>query len=92
MKLSNKLKLEILANYDYIKRILPTERQVTIIFLVKQNSVRTSADLANQLGISIPNASTQLQVLVNKGWLERQDTIAKSGGINYTYYYRGVDE
>ncbi len=45
----------------------------------------TTANVANTLNISVPNASTRLKKLVNEGLILRKEEVAPSGGIEYIY-------
>ncbi|MDD2335819.1 MAG: hypothetical protein PHD01_04495 [Geobacteraceae bacterium] len=45
----------------------------------------TTSRVANDLHISVQNASTQLKKMVNLGFLMRSEEIAESGGLEYIY-------
>ncbi len=53
-------------------------------YVLRHRKVST-AQVATDLGLSVPNASTRLKKLVTDGYLLRQEDIADSGGIEYTY-------
>lgn len=53
-------------------------------YVLQKGSVLTSK-VANDLGISIPNASTRLKKLVSDGYVWRTEVAAESGGIEYMY-------
>jgi len=44
-----------------------------------------ATQVANDLGLSIPNASTRLKNLVMQGFIRRTEDVADSGGIEYKY-------
>lgn len=52
---------------------------------VYKKSEVTTADIANELGISSANASTQLKSLADKGFIMRCKSKSESGGIEYIY-------
>ena len=45
----------------------------------------STAQVATDLNISVPNASTRLKKLVADGYLLRQEQTAESGGLEYVY-------
>lgn len=53
-------------------------------YVIKHASVST-AKTANDLNISVQNASTRLKKLVNQGLILRAEEIAPSGGVEYIY-------
>jgi hypothetical protein len=65
----------------------PSMGSATIVLIgALQGLLRTNtAQIAQTLGISIPNASTRLKRLVEQGYLLREEAAAKSGGIEHWY-------
>lgn len=57
----------------------------TLIKYVLENRSVTASKTANDLNISVANASTRLKRLVNEGYIMRSEEIAASGGIEYIY-------
>jgi hypothetical protein len=53
-------------------------------YVLQHGKVGTS-QVAADLGISVPNASTRLKKLVTEGYLVRREDTADSGGVEYTY-------
>jgi hypothetical protein len=53
-------------------------------YVLKNNSVLAS-QVAGDLGLSVPNASTRLKNLVAHGYILRTEDVADSGGIEYRY-------
>lgn len=53
-------------------------------FVLKHKAV-TASKAAQDLGISVPNASTQLKNLVKQGFILRSEATAESGGIEFVY-------
>jgi hypothetical protein len=43
-------------------------------------------DAVNDLGIRLPNASSKLKQLWEKGYLLRSEEVAESGGIEFVYF------
>lgn len=44
-----------------------------------------ASQVANDLGLSVPNASTRLKGLVTQGYIRRTEEVADTGGIEYRY-------
>jgi hypothetical protein len=55
-----------------------------LTYVVQHGKVGTS-QVAADLGISVPNASTRLKKLVTEGYLVRREDAADSGGVEYLY-------
>lgn len=65
---------------------LPMGSAATALISALQGVMRaTTPQIAEKLGISIPNASTRLKRLVEQGYLIREEAAAKSGGIEHWY-------
>jgi hypothetical protein len=55
-----------------------------IQYVLSKGSVLAS-QVASDLGLSVPNASTRLKNLVSQGFIRRMEDAADSGGIEYRY-------
>lgn len=55
-----------------------------IEYVLSKGSVLAS-QVASDLGLSVPNASTRLKNLVSHGFIRRTEDVADSGGIEYRY-------
>jgi len=53
-------------------------------YVLKRGSV-VASEVAGDLGLSVPNASTRLKNLVRDGYLLRTEDVAESGGIEFKY-------
>lgn len=53
-------------------------------YVLSKGSVLAS-QVASDLGLSVPNASTRLKTLVSHGFIRRTEDVADSGGIEYRY-------
>lgn len=62
-----------------------TPSAVELLHYVLQRGKVSTNQVAADLGISVPNASTRLKKLVTEGYLLRRDDVADSGGVEYTY-------
>lgn len=56
-----------------------------LLDFVFKHRVVTASKAAQDLEISVPNASNQLKNLVKQGFILRFETTAESGGIEYAY-------
>lgn len=65
-----------------------TEREGAIIHFVRKERKATAAQVADEFGISIQNASTSLKRLYEKGYLSRGELTHETGGIEYSYSFR----
>lgn len=55
-----------------------------LTYVLTHGKVSTS-QVAGDLDISVPNASTRLKKLVTEGYLLRREDAADTGGVEYTY-------
>lgn len=55
-----------------------------LTYVLRSGEVGTG-QVAADLGISVPNASTRLKKLVSDGYLLRREDVADSGGVEFTY-------
>lgn len=78
----------LISNRVLIKKLLPTDKQVKLLDLIRKRKRVDSHELANILGISLQNASRQLAVLWEKTYLQREDVGDPSGGSMYQYFIR----
>jgi hypothetical protein len=53
-------------------------------YVLSKGSVLAS-QVAGDLGLSVPNASTRLKSLVSNGFIRRTEEVADTGGIEYRY-------
>ena len=58
---------------------------VGVIDIVMKNTEVTAADVASELELSVPNASSKLKKLSTKGYISRCERVAESGGIEFVY-------
>lgn len=70
---------------EYIRGLLLNEQQIWLVNFVKKERRMTASTLANQIDISIHNASAKLSRLYRAGYLQREMVAAESGGIEYVY-------
>ena len=72
---------------ETVRSLLLTDQEIDIFHAVvsMQASGMTSACLADIRDISIQHASTKLKQLREKGYLQRINKGADSGGVEYTY-------
>ena len=66
-----------------IRDLLLNIEQVDLLNITKEPT--TTKELANELGISIQNASQKLRRLYNAGYVRRLEVIQESGRIEYVY-------
>jgi hypothetical protein len=57
----------------------------TLIDYVLKNRSVTASGVAEDLEITVPNASTKLKKLVSQGFILRHEEVAESGGVEYIY-------
>ncbi len=57
----------------------------TLVEYVLRSGTAVTAQVAADLGLSVPNASTRLKALVTQGYLLRVEEGAVSGGYEYRY-------
>lgn len=67
------------------KKLQLTERQRKIVLLISDGDFWNSEKIADAFGISIQSASVQLNSLVRKGYLDRENVGDPSGGKMYQY-------
>ena len=60
-----------------------------LIYVLEHGKVGTS-QVAADLNISVPNASTRLKKLVTEGYLLRREDAADTGGVEYMYMPIGI--
>ncbi|WP_114972232.1 winged helix-turn-helix domain-containing protein [Rhodoferax ferrireducens] len=72
------------GSFEIIGPVLSkSTRELVEYVLVKGPALATQ--VANDLGLSVPNASTRLKNLVLDGYIRRTEDVAESGGIEYKY-------
>jgi hypothetical protein len=84
-----KAMVQPLVVWDKNKFILlgptPTSAGKELIDYVLINGSVSASQVADDLEITVPNASTRLKKLVGEGYFLRSEVIAESGGIEYLY-------
>jgi hypothetical protein len=72
-------------NFEIIGPEISSSTIALINYVLDKRSVFTS-QVANDLHMSVQNASTRLKNLVNQGYIMRSEVVAESGGIEYAYH------
>ena len=81
-----KIKKAVLAgDGSEIRAMLLNSDQVELVEYVKKCGTLRASLLSHIKGVSIQNASSKLNRLYTGGYLERTETSADSGGIEYFY-------
>jgi len=80
-------KLVLEGRSDEVRDLLLCDSQIVIIQNIKQSGIITAAQLADDLCISVQNASSKLTKLSKSGYLTRKSRTAESGGIEFIYWY-----
>lgn len=71
---------------EIVRNSMLSDRQIEIAKLVHRLPTPIySTDIADRLGISIQNASSQMAKLAKAGYVTRQRVVAPSGGHEYQY-------
>lgn len=84
--IDKKFRRMMIDHPEIVRRSVLTDRQIEIAKLVHRLPTPIySADIADRLGISIQNASTQLTMLVKAGYATRHKVVAPTGGHEYQY-------
>ena len=73
------------GNADYIRALLLNKHQRELYDLVQKAGTFRASLLAHAEGISIQNASSQLNTLWRRGYLKRTCFSSDSGGNEYFY-------
>lgn len=84
-----KLRQAFLADPRRYKAAVLSADQLALYRLVAKRGEATSSQAAIALDISVPSASTRLNVLKRKGYLAREPRTADTGGIEYVYVPTG---
>jgi predicted transcriptional regulator len=71
--------------YEMIGPNVSSSNLALISYVIENNSVTTSK-VADELNISVHNASTKLKKLVDQGYIMRSEDIAETGGIEFIYH------
>ncbi|ABF10229.1 MarR family transcriptional regulator [Cupriavidus metallidurans] len=71
-------------SFEVIGPDLTASAEELLNYVLTHREVGT-AQVAQDLNISVPNASTRLKRLVDGGFLLRRDDIADTGGVEYRY-------
>lgn len=71
-------------SYEILGSSLTSSSKELVDYVLTRGNVLVS-QVASDLGISVPNASTRLKKLVTDGYILRNEVIAESGGIEYIY-------
>ena len=72
------------SNFEIIGPELNKSTRDLVEYVLQRGSVLTS-QVAADLGLSVPNASTRLKNLVTQGYLLRSEDAAQTGGIEFKY-------
>lgn len=72
------------SNFEIIGPETNKSTRDLVEYVLQRGSVLTS-QVAADLGLSVPNASTRLKNLVSQGYLLRSEDAAASGGIEFKY-------
>ena len=80
MDIDRVIRLQVMrGNSSDIRKLLLTDNQIELIKRVGKCKYITASELSESLEVSIQNASSKLNTLFNRGYLERLTTTAKSG-------------
>lgn len=71
-------------DFEIIGPELNNSTRELVEYVLSKGSVLAS-QVANDLGLSVPNASTRLKNLVTQGFIHRTEDVADTGGIEYRY-------
>jgi predicted transcriptional regulator len=86
MELGNEIRRAVLGHQgQYIRQLLLNREQILLVKEIEKNGTLRASLLAHNKGISIQNASAKLNRLFTAGYLDRIETSAPSGGIEYFY-------
>jgi hypothetical protein len=72
------------GDFEIIGPELNNSTRELVEYVLKNGSVLAS-EVAGDLGLSVPNASTRLKTLVSHGYILRTEDVADSGGIEFRY-------
>ena len=72
------------SGFEIIGPELNKSTRDLVEFVLERGAVLTS-QVATELGLSVPNASTRLKNLVTQGYLLRSEDAAQTGGIEFKY-------
>ena len=72
------------SDFEIIGAELNKSTRDLVEYVLNKGSVLAS-QVASDLGLSVPNASTRLKNLVLQGFIRRTEDVADSGGIEYKY-------
>lgn len=72
------------GDFEIIGPELNKSTRDLVEYVLSKGSVLAS-QVASDLGLSVPNASTRLKNLVSQGYIRRIEGVADSGGIEYRY-------
>lgn len=71
--------------FELIGPEISTSTKTLLAYIFEKRSVTTTR-VANDLNISVQNASTKLKKLVEQGFIMRTEEIAETGGLEYIYF------
>lgn len=72
------------SDFEIIGPELNKSTRELVEYVLTKGTVLAS-QVASDLGLSVPNASTRLKNLVLQGYIRRTEDVAESGGIEYRY-------
>lgn len=73
-----------ISKFEVIGPEMTPSASELLTYVAQHGKVGTS-QVAGDLGISVPNASTRLKRLVTEGYLVRREDAADSGGVEFIY-------
>lgn len=83
----SKIRREVMkGNSSIIKEILLSEEELKLVNYLTINGNTTTHDLTVLHNISSQNASSKLNKLYQKGYLNRRERTAASGGNEFIYF------
>lgn len=77
----------MVRNLDKVKELMISRKLANELkWMAEQPNGVSSDDVADEIGITVTNASTQLNSLYRKGYLVRRPRNNETGGIEYIYF------
>lgn len=84
--LKNQVRREVMAGrQSAVRELIINDDQIDLIRRIGQQRKITAAELANEDGLTIQNASSSLERLHQSGYLVRRSVGRSSGSIVYVY-------
>ena len=79
------LRKVLYRQHGEVKEMMLSTSQRSVVAHVLDNIDTTASELAIKKCITVQNASVQLKSLCDRGWLDRRELHAPSGGIEWAY-------